>query len=48
MKAEKTLGATGTFTRTLINDPSDGLTIYGFIDVPRGPGPFPVIIALHG
>ena len=36
------------FTRTLITYPSDGLTIYGFINVPPGPGPFPVIIALHG
>lgn len=36
------------FTRSIITYPSDGLTIYGFINVPSGPGPFPVIIALHG
>jgi uncharacterized protein len=37
-----------TFTRYLIAYPSDGLTIFGFINLPRGPGPFPVIIASHG
>jgi uncharacterized protein len=37
------------FTRYLISYPSDGLTIYGFMNVPTGsPGPFPVVIALHG
>ncbi len=48
LKVEKTLGVTNTFTRTLVNWPSDGLTIYGFMDVPRGKGPFPVVIAIHG
>lgn len=28
--------------------PSDGLDIYGFMNVPVGDGPHPVIIALHG
>ncbi len=36
------------FNRFLISYPSDGLTIYGFMNLPQGPGPFPVIIALHG
>jgi dipeptidyl aminopeptidase/acylaminoacyl peptidase len=36
------------FTRYLITYPSDGITIAGFMDVPNGLGPFPVIIALHG
>src|SRR5512138_3580857 len=36
------------FTRYLIRYPSDGLKIYGFINVPKGDGPFPVIIAVHG
>lgn len=36
------------FTRNLITYPSDGLTIYGFMDTPAGSGPFPVIIVLHG
>lgn len=39
---------TAAFTRYLIRYPSDGLTIYGFMDVPKGDGPFPVVIALHG
>jgi uncharacterized protein len=36
------------FTRYLMHYPSDGLNIYGFMNVPKGDGPFPVIIALHG
>ncbi len=37
-----------TFTRHLISYPSDGLTINGFMDIPNGAGPFPVVIVLHG
>ena len=37
-----------TFTRYKIHYPSDGLTIYGFMNVPKGDGPFPVIIVIHG
>ncbi|MHB1295337.1 MAG: alpha/beta hydrolase family protein [Anaerolineae bacterium] len=44
----ETLAVTDAFTRTLITYPSDGLTIYGFMNVPAGPGPFPVAIVLHG
>ncbi len=40
--------AYGNFTRYLISYPSDGITIAGFMDVPNGLGPFPVVIALHG
>jgi dipeptidyl aminopeptidase/acylaminoacyl peptidase len=36
------------FARYLITYPSDGLQIYGFMDIPKGGGPFPVIIASHG
>ncbi len=36
------------FTRYMISYPSDGISIAGFMDVPNGIGPFPVIIALHG
>jgi uncharacterized protein len=36
------------FTRYLISYPSDGLTIYGFLNLPKTPGPHPVVIALHG
>jgi len=40
------------FTRYLISYPSDGLTIYGFMDVPTAPprvgSTYPVVIAVHG
>ena len=36
------------FTRYLIRYPSDGLSISGFVNIPKGDGPFPVIIAIHG
>ncbi len=44
----KVLAITPAFTRTLFTYPSDGLTIYGFMNIPRGKGPFPVVIVLHG
>lgn len=37
-----------SFTRYLIRYPSDGLNIYGFANVPKGQGPFPIIIVIHG
>jgi dipeptidyl aminopeptidase/acylaminoacyl peptidase len=37
-----------SYSRYLIRYPSDGLTIYGYADIPRGAGPFPVIVMLHG
>ena len=44
-----TLAVNSYFTRTLITYPSDGLTIYGFMNVPKkGTPPYPVVIALHG
>ncbi len=49
VRAEKVLAVTDAFTRTLISYPSDGLTIYGFMNTPQGGnGPFPVVIASHG
>ncbi len=41
------------FTRYEFRYPSDGLTVYGFLNVPvpggpAGEGPYPAIIALHG
>jgi dipeptidyl aminopeptidase/acylaminoacyl peptidase len=44
----ETLGDNGRFTRHLVEYDSDGLRIHGFINVPHGNGPFPVVIALHG
>jgi len=46
---EQTLAANSYFTRTLISYPSDGLKIYGFMNIPRqAVPPYPVVIALHG
>ena len=36
------------YTCYIIRYPSDELTIYGYADIPRGDGRFPVIIMLHG
>ncbi|MEM7113449.1 MAG: alpha/beta fold hydrolase [Chloroflexota bacterium] len=43
-----TLEETETFTRYLITYPSDGLTIYGFMNVPHEGVQFPVALVLHG
>ncbi|HLE15081.1 MAG TPA: alpha/beta fold hydrolase [Anaerolineales bacterium] len=48
LRIEDTLGDSSRFTRYLIAYPSDDLTIYGFMNVPKGEGPFPVIVAIHG
>ena len=36
------------FTRYYITYDSDGLNIHGFVNIPSGEGPFPVVVALHG
>jgi len=43
-----TVEMTETFTRYLITYPSDGLTIYGFMNVPHEGSRFPVALMLHG
>ncbi len=48
LRIERVLGVTSAFTRTLVTFPSDGLTIYGFMNTPQGEGPFPVVLVLHG
>jgi dipeptidyl aminopeptidase/acylaminoacyl peptidase len=48
LRIEETLAATAAFTRSLVTYPSDGLTLYGFMNVPQGNGPFPVALVLHG
>ncbi|HSN73498.1 MAG TPA: alpha/beta fold hydrolase [Anaerolineae bacterium] len=48
LRIEQVLAVTNAFTRTLVTFPSDGLTIYGFMNVPQGEGPFPVVLVLHG
>lgn len=49
VQVHETLGDDPAFTRYLFSYPSDGLTIYGFLNIPKqGTHPFPVVIALHG
>lgn len=48
IKIVKTMENNDLFTRYLIRYPSDDLMIYGFVNVPKGDGPFPVIVAIHG
>lgn len=49
LEIQETLAVNSYFTRSLVTFPSDGLTIYGFMNVPRrATPPFPVVIALHG
>lgn len=45
---EEVLQVTEAFTRSLITYPSEGLTLYGFMNTPRGEGPFPVALMMHG
>ena len=42
------LAENDAFTSYSIRYPSDGLNIYGFMNVPKGAGPFSVIISIHG
>mgnify|MGYP001495099063 CR=1 FL=1 len=48
LRVEQLLAVTAAFTRTLISYPSDGVTVYGFMNVPQGAGPFPVVVVNHG
>jgi len=48
LRIRQTLQGSTGFTRELVDYPSDGLSIVGFMDVPAGSGPYPVVIALHG
>jgi len=38
----------GSFTRKLFKYRSEGLDLYGYINIPVGDGPFPVVVMLHG
>jgi uncharacterized protein len=43
-----TMESNDAFTRYLITYPSDGLTIYGYMNVPNEGSRFPVVVVLHG
>ncbi|MDD5382303.1 MAG: alpha/beta fold hydrolase [Candidatus Margulisbacteria bacterium] len=48
LKLIKVLAQNNAYTRYYVTYKSGGLTISGIINVPRGNGPFPVIITAHG
>jgi uncharacterized protein len=49
IQVHEILGEEVGFTRYLFSYPSDGLAIYGFMNIPKqGVPPFPVVVALHG
>lgn len=48
LQSVQTIHVTDAFTRTLVSYPSDGLSIYGFMNVPFVQGPLPVALVLHG
>lgn len=48
LRVEEILAENSLFTRYLVSYPSDGLTIFGFMNVPKREGTFPVVIASHG
>jgi len=44
----ETLTENDSFTSYSIHYASDGLNIFGFMNVPKGTGPFPIILSIHG
>lgn len=48
LQIEETLEQNEAFSRYLIRYPSDDLTIFGYMNVPREGERFPVVIMLHG
>lgn len=48
LQTHEVLTAGPNYTRHLISYPSDGLTIYGFMNTPPGDEPLPIVLVLHG
>jgi len=48
LRVEYTWENKAEFTRYYVTYDSDDLNIHGYVNVPVGEGPFPVVIALHG
>ena len=44
----RTMEVSDQFTSTVIRYTSDDLTLFGFMSIPAGNGPFPAIIMMHG
>lgn len=47
-RAERTLEERPRFTRVQFSYLSEGLRVHGFANLPKGQGPFPVVVVLHG
>ena len=45
---ERVLERNRSFTRSLVHWQSDSTTQYGFMDIPKGRGPFATVIMIHG
>lgn len=48
IQIEGTLTKSSAFTRSIFKYRSEGLDLYGFVDIPTGQGPFPVVVMMHG
>lgn len=48
IQIEGTLANSSAFSRYIFKYRSEGLDLYGFMNVPAGEGPFPVVVLLHG
>lgn len=48
IKITRTVLTTEAYRQVLIEYPSDGLRITGVMNIPRGAGPFPVVLLNHG
>ena len=47
-RVERVLEERPAFTRVQFSYLSDGLRVHGFANLPKGRGPFPVVVVLHG
>jgi uncharacterized protein len=48
LQSVRVLQRTSTFTKTLVRWQADGLTQYGFMNVPNAKGTYPLVLVLHG
>jgi dipeptidyl aminopeptidase/acylaminoacyl peptidase len=48
LRLGRVLGRTGAYTRYAVTYRADDLRISGVMNIPRGQGPFPVVVLLHG
>lgn len=47
-RVERVLEERARFTRVQFSHLSDGFRVHGFANLPKGRGPFPVVVVLHG